>query len=224
MNEYYRQSRLFSRYGFPVMLCGTIDLVAPVKASLVTQGLTLTAVGYGVAQQAITLAITGGGTAGSEVVTVTGNAISVKVQSGVSTVTQVRTAMQASGPCTALVTTTGTSASTVSTAAAIPLAGAVEAVSAFNIGGVASVLQDPANAGTYNITLSQPHKALMSAQFTLRAATASDLVPQMKSDDVVSAKLIVLRLNVGGTPTDPAAATRVYCDLRVNDSTIGINN
>jgi len=100
-----------------------------IAATLTTQGLTLTAVvaaaGTGAAGNSITVAFTGGGTAGAEVVTVVGTAISVQIESGVSTVTQVRTAMQAAPACTALVTTTGTSASTVTTAAAVPLAGGV---------------------------------------------------------------------------------------------------
>lgn len=100
---------------------------AETAATLTTQGLTLTAIAnLGSSGNNITVAFTGGGTAGSEVVTVVGNAISVQIQSGTSTVTQVRTAMQASAACTALVTTTGTSSSTVSTAAATPLAGGID--------------------------------------------------------------------------------------------------
>lgn len=99
---------------------------AETAASVITQGLTLTAVAnLGAGGNNITVAFTSGGTAGSEVVTVTGNAISVQIASGTSTVTQVRTAMQASTACTALVTTTGTSASTVSAAAAVSLTGGV---------------------------------------------------------------------------------------------------
>lgn len=99
---------------------------AETAAAVTTQGLTLTAVAnLGSSGNSITIAFTGGGTAGSEVVTVTGNAISVQIQSGTSTVTQVRTAMQASTACTALVTTTGTSSSTVATAAATPLTGGI---------------------------------------------------------------------------------------------------
>lgn len=106
----------------------TLAFTVPTEtaASKVTQGLTLTAVAnLGAGGNAITIAFTAGAVAGSEVVTVTGNAISVQVSSGTSTVTQVRTAMQAAAACTALVTTTGTSASTVSTASALPLLGGV---------------------------------------------------------------------------------------------------
>jgi hypothetical protein len=126
-------------------------------ASKVTQGLTLTAVddpnGVDTNGNNITLTITGGATAGSEVVTVVGNAITVQVQSGVSTVTQVRTAMQASTPCTALVTTTGTSSSTVATASAVSLTGGVTGVTATS-GGVDSVFAAGIIAGNSLITIS----------------------------------------------------------------------
>jgi len=99
---------------------------AETAASKVTQGLTLTAVAQqGAGGNSITIAFTGGAVAGSEVVTVTGQAISVQISGGVSTVTQVSTAMQASAACTALVTTTGTSASTVAVASAVSLSGGV---------------------------------------------------------------------------------------------------
>lgn len=86
-------------------------------------GVTYTAVvnaagSNGAAGNSITVAYTAGGTAGAEVVTVVGNAISVQIQSGVSTITQVRTAVNASGAAAALVTATGTSATTVTTVTA----------------------------------------------------------------------------------------------------------
>lgn len=105
----------------------TLAVVVPAStaATKVTQGLTLTAVATNRSGNLITIAFTGGATAGAEVVTVTGNAISVQIETGVSTVTQVRTAMQAAAACTALVTTTGTSASTVATASAVFLTGGI---------------------------------------------------------------------------------------------------
>lgn len=117
---------------------------ANAPATKTTQGLTLTAVvnnlGQGSLGNAITIAFTPGATAGSEVVTVTGNAISVQIATGVSTVTQVRTAMQASTPCTALVTTTGTSAATVATAAAVNLTGGSDNTGPILTGGVNSTV------------------------------------------------------------------------------------
>lgn len=99
---------------------------AETAASLTLGGVTYTATAnQGAGGNAITVAYTAGGTAGSEVVTVTGNAISVQIQSGTSTITQVRTAVNASTAAAALVTATGTSATTVSTASATPLASGV---------------------------------------------------------------------------------------------------
>jgi hypothetical protein len=89
-------------------------------------GVTYTAVAdLGADGDSITVAYTGGGTAGAEVVTVTGSAISVQIQSGVSTITQVRTAVNALAAAAALVTATGTSGTAVSTAGATACSGGV---------------------------------------------------------------------------------------------------
>lgn len=99
---------------------------AETAATLTLGGVTYTAVAaQGAGGNAITVAYTGGGTAGSEVVTVTAKAISVQIQSGTSTITQVRTAVNASTAAAALVTATGTSATVVTTASATALTGGV---------------------------------------------------------------------------------------------------
>lgn len=90
-------------------------------ATLTLGGVTYTAVATDQTGNAITVAYTTGGTAGAEVVSVVGNAISVQIQSGTSTITQVRTAVNAAPTAAALVTATGTSA-TVVTAPAGPTA------------------------------------------------------------------------------------------------------
>ena len=68
-----------------------------------TGKLTFTSVGYGTPANSISITFTSGGTAGAEVVTVVGSAISVQIQSGVSTAAQIKTAIEASVPATALV-------------------------------------------------------------------------------------------------------------------------
>ena len=99
---------------------------AETAASQTKGGVTITAAAdQGASGNSITLAYTGGATAGAEVVTVTGTAISVQIENGVSTITQVRTAINASAAAAALVTATGTSATVVATAAATPCAGGV---------------------------------------------------------------------------------------------------
>lgn len=75
---------------------------ASIAGSLVLQDLTFTGAAGNANDNAVSIAYTTGGTAGSEVVTVTGNAISIQIASGVSTATQIRTAFNASGAATAL--------------------------------------------------------------------------------------------------------------------------
>jgi hypothetical protein len=94
-------------------------------ATLTKGGVTYTAVATDNTGNLISVAYTGGGTAGSEVVSVVGNAISVQIQDGVSTITQVRTAVNASVPAAALVTASGTSGTAVSIASASFLTGGI---------------------------------------------------------------------------------------------------
>lgn len=105
----------------------TLAFVVPTAtaATLTKGGVTYTAVATDNTGNLITVAYTGGATAGSEVVTVVGNAISVQIESGVSTITQVRTAVNAAAPAAALVTATGTSGTAVTTATASPLTGGI---------------------------------------------------------------------------------------------------
>lgn len=104
--------------------------LASVKASKVIQDLTFTADTAGAAGNSITIAYTTGATAGSEVVSVVGTAISVQIATGVSTATQIKAAVDAAAPAAALVDTaiSGTG-STAQTAPVAPtnLAGGVTA-------------------------------------------------------------------------------------------------
>lgn len=94
-------------------------------ASKVVQDITYTAVAAGTGGNAITIAYVTGGTAGSEVVTVTGNAISVSIAGGVSTAAQILAAIQASTPAKALVSAaiTGTASNAQTAVAASNLIG-----------------------------------------------------------------------------------------------------
>jgi len=75
-------------------------------ASLVKSSLTFTAKEAGYPGNDITIAFIAGGTAGAEVVTVVGKAISVSMATTVSTATQLKTALDASAAALALITTT----------------------------------------------------------------------------------------------------------------------
>lgn len=103
-------------------------VAAETLASLVVQDLTYTAAAFsGATGNSYTIAYTGGGTAGSEVVTVTGTAVSVQIESGVSTATQIKAKIDASAAAQALMTVaiSGTGSNAQTTAGATPLAGGV---------------------------------------------------------------------------------------------------
>jgi len=218
MNSYLKQF-YFSFIGKLTGIKGVVSLVQQGKATRVTQGVTLTAVAYGLSGNLISIAFTPGATAGAEVVTVVGNAISVQIETGVSTVTQVRTAINADGAAAALVVATGTNVATVATAAALLLTGGIDGVVAgYLIPGVSSVVQS--GVGQWTITLSQAINALVFPSFSLLKAVPQDLVPQVKSQDVAGTKVIVVNLLAGATPADPTAACSLYMNIECRGSSV----
>lgn len=94
-------------------------------AKIVVQDLTYTAVSPGPDGNFVSIRYTGGGTAGSEVVTVVGTSISIQIQSGVSTATQIKTRFDLSAPALALATVaiSGTGSNAQTTVAQTFLAG-----------------------------------------------------------------------------------------------------
>jgi hypothetical protein len=95
-------------------------------AQVVVQDITYKAAGINYSPPAITIAYVGGGVAGSEMVTIANTTqITVKIQSGVSTATQVLTAINGSASALLLVTgtITGVGGNAQVTASAVPLAG-----------------------------------------------------------------------------------------------------
>ena len=76
---------------------------AGINAFLVFQFIRYTAQNLGVAGNNITIEYTGGAVAGSEVVTVVGDAITVQIEDGVSTCEQIRAAVSSNGAASALV-------------------------------------------------------------------------------------------------------------------------
>lgn len=98
---------------------------AAVKSLLVVQDITYTAKKGGESGDDISIEYLAGGTAGSEVVTVTNNKISVQIDTGVSTATQVNTAIGGSAAALALITRaiTGVGATAQVAAAETNLAG-----------------------------------------------------------------------------------------------------
>jgi len=120
-------------YSYAAQCAVTVDtptaktFLSGVAASKTIQDLTYTAASRGTAGNSITVAYTGGGTAGAEVVTVNGNAISIQIQSGTSTATQIKAAFDASGAATALAACaiSGTGSNAQTTVSAQSLTGGV---------------------------------------------------------------------------------------------------
>lgn len=104
-----------------------MTLPAGAAASAVIQDLTYTADAAGADGNLITIEYTDGATAGAEVVTVTGTAISVQIEDGVSTATQIKTAVDGDTGAAALVNVTisGTGSNAQTITSPTPLTGGI---------------------------------------------------------------------------------------------------
>jgi len=75
--------------------------------------------------------------------------------------------------------------------------------------------------GEYTITLEDQYNALVSATFTVQAATPVDLVAQLDNHDVTaSTPVLVMNLNAAATPTEPSAVTVVHFCLMLQNSSL----
>lgn len=209
---------LFSFTKMLTSIHGTISLTTAVKAAKTAQGMTYTADNFGTAGNLINVTLVAGGTAGAEVVTVSGNDISVSIQSGVTTQTQLKTALDASTAAAALINVSVASGSTaVSAAAAVFLIGGVDGVASTTIRGASAART---GVGQYTVTLADKYHDIMDCQLTLEAATPVDLVPQIKSTDVSGNKTIVFSLLAGATPTEVAADCKVHFKVFLRNSSV----
>lgn len=220
MQRYLRSQFLFSTIGQPVYIGGTNAIVSPAKATLVNQGVTLTALVAGSAGNSITYAVTGGGTAGAEVVTVVGSAISIQIESGVSTVTQVRTALNAFPAASLLILATGTSAVAVTAPVSVtPLAGGTDGSVTNDCGNlVTSIVRS--GVGQYTLTLANNYNAAQFVAFKLVLAAPANLIPQLQSVDVVNTKQIVVNLLNSATKTDLTTSGSLIFTSILNNSSI----
>lgn len=207
----FKQQFLWNYLKGFVKVVAELNLVAAVKATVVAQGITYTAKLFGVSGNLITVTLTAGGTAGAEVVTVVGNAISVQIETGVSTRTQVKAAIDGAAAAAALVAVSVTSGGTAATAAAaVTLAGGIDGVASFYGPAVLSAVRS--GVGEYTIVLQDAYVKFMGAHMTMLAATPVNLVPQIKSF-TPSTKTLVVNLNSGATPTEVAAVSALYLEM-----------
>lgn len=217
MNRLFHQF-LFSFTKLLTSIHGQILAVQAVKATVTDQGMTYTADAFGSAGNLINVTLVAGGTAGSEVVTVVGNDISVEIEDGVTTQTQLKTALDGSAAAAALIDTSVASGATpVDAAAAVFLAGGVDGVSSSTIRGATA---ERTGVGEYTVTLDAKFNALMCCHLQVEAATPIDLVPQILSTDVSGAKTIVFSLLAGATPTEVAAPLTIHFNAFLRNSSV----
>lgn len=220
MQRYLRSQFLNSQIGRPTLVSGQFTIAAPVAATLVDQGVTLTAALAGDSGNDITYEITAGAVAGAEVVTVVGNAISIQIESGVSSITDVVTALLASAPATALAVASGAGAAVVNAPLApTNLSGGDSGIGSNNFGELVSSVA-LTGVGEYTITLADNYSMANFVGCKLMAAVAVDLIPQLKSSDVVVAKTVVVTFLAGATPTDVAANASLLVEMILNQSSL----
>lgn len=214
----------------PVRLMGAFTQTGATGAfaTIVKGGVTGTAVIMGTAANSYTLTYVGGGTAGAEVVTVSGFAISVTLESGVSTITQVRTALNASTAAAAIAAWTGTSATVVAAAASTSFASGAD--TSFTVtsaqgntstaGVTIGMTLTQIGTGAFQITLADPYNALLQPNIAIQKASATDIKPQVYSvaTGYGTAQAIKFRTNAVATPTNLASGDVLYIDLTLRNS------
>lgn len=201
-----------------VLVQGKLNIVASVKAFLAIQDITYTAVAEGTAGEVITIEYVDGATAGAEVVTVTGNAISIEIEDGVSTATQVKAAYDAEAEAVALATAaiTGTAGDAQVEAAEAPLDGGVNGVASTDMNGLASATKT--GTGLYKITLTKAYTKLLAANAAILASSVVAQVPQFKSEDVNGTKEIEIVYHNGTSATNPTVTHELHLSFLVSDS------
>ncbi len=206
----------------PVRIMGSIEQTdAGAFASRVINGITYTAVTMGAAGNSITIALVAGGTAGAEVVTVVGTAISISFDATAmtgSTRDQIVAAIAASAPAAALVAGVAASGSTVATASsALALQNGDD--TDFAQIGLISASVSQIGTGLYQIDLQDSYADLLSASIMLqRASGAVDLVAQLADVSVTDDQKITFRMNTGATPTNMANDDILYINLDLRNS------
>jgi len=211
---------MYSQERMPVMLMGSFEQSGATGAfaTLVANGITYTADIMGSAGNSITIALVAGGTAGSEVVTVSGNAISVQIESAVSTRTQVKTALDNSSAAAALISVSVVSGATAATLqVATPLASGAD--TAFS-SDAKDLAMTQIGTGIYKLSLQDKFYKLLSANFELLLPSVKDREVQIESQDVTDDEdpNMIIRVVAGATPTDLADDEVIFVQLMLRNS------
>ena len=160
---------------------------AATAAYVAIQDLTYTADDTGLAGNSITVAYTAGATAGAEVVTVVGSAISVQIEDGVSTATEVKAAVDGKAEAAALVdvTITGTAGDPQDIVSATNLVYGQDAANAGDVYRVS--VGGTQDLGSGNITFYVGDFAIYSGSIWERSPMASGVISVFGRVGVVTA-------------------------------------
>lgn len=218
-NRSYKQF-MYSQERMPVMLMGSFeqDGATGSAATLTDNGITYTANEFSDEGNNITVALIDGGTAGSEAVSVSGTDISVQIQDGVSTRTQVKAAIDASSEASELISVSVSSGGTAATLmAATNLAGGADTDF---IDDAKDMSIEQLSTGVYKISFQDQFFGLLSANFELLLPTAKDREVQIASQQVDDSEdpSMVIRVMSSATPTDLADNEVIYCQIMMRNS------
>lgn len=168
-------------------------------ASRTINGITYAAQEMGSDGNSITIALVAGGTAGAEVVTVTGTAISIQIESGVSTRTQVVDAVEADAEASELINLSASSGGTAATlSSALPLQNGDD--TDFDASSNCMSLSE-VHPGVYAISIPDSYAALLGASIISlqdNYGGALGRTPIILSADVTDAKEIVVAMTEAG--------------------------
>ncbi len=219
-NRYYTSQFTYSMERMLVNLMGSATQSGStgVNASRAINGITYRAVLMGAAGNSITITLTNGGTAGAEVVTVTGTAINILMDATAvsgSSRQDIIDAIAASDEASALITATGGSATVATASTVLPLQSGATTVFTTTMKGMVMTQVD---TGHYRLTLSDPYAALLACNLSIQKATAADLITQIGAVDVVTAHTIDFRTQAAGTPTNLADTDSILADVKLRNS------
>lgn len=91
------------------------------------------------------------------------------------------------------------------------------AVASYDIIGAQNTAPARTGTGTYTITVDNPYKKFIGADFTVLAATAVDIVPQLVSQ-VGSTGVITFKTLAGASATDSAQDITIYVDICISQN------
>lgn len=212
-----------------VKLMGTFTQVgsAGARASMTAGDITFTAKAWGTPGNAISVELLDPKTASQSLaITATDDKISVSLATDdagaiVTDCPTLAAAIQANGPASALVTAVSSSSTKVTPIAETHLTGGAETVFSNNLP-INAMSLTQIDDGAFTLELEDKFYALISGSVALMAASATDLQPQLASEDVSTTKIITIRTIAVGSgspvPTNMRAGNKLLIDLSLRSA------